>query len=102
MCWTYFKTIEHRPVTRGKGGEASPANIRHPGKICWALKTIGHSLKNLGPCQKILRHPWCLKLVLGLIGHSLKIEPLSENSSPHLVSQAGYGPGQNRLMDCLF
>jgi len=30
------------------------------------LKTIGHSLKNLGPSQKPLRHPWCPKLVTGL------------------------------------
>jgi len=37
------------------------------------LKTIEHSLKNLGPSQKTLRHPWCLKLVTGLIGHNLKI-----------------------------
>jgi len=37
------------------------------------LKTIGHSLKNSGPSQKTLRHPWCPKLVTGLIGHSLKI-----------------------------
>jgi len=37
------------------------------------LKIIGHSLKNLGPCQKTLRHPWCPKLVTGLIGHSVKI-----------------------------
>jgi len=26
------------------------------------------------------------------VGHSLKNLGLSENSSPHLVSQAGYGP----------
>jgi len=25
------------------------------------LKTIGHSLKNLGPSKKTLRHPWCPK-----------------------------------------
>jgi len=31
------------------------------------LKTIGHSLKNLGPSQKTLRHPRCPKLVTGLI-----------------------------------
>jgi len=30
------------------------------------LKTIGHSLKNLGPSQKTLRHPWFPKLVTGL------------------------------------
>jgi len=30
-------------------------------------------LKNLGPTEKTLRHPWCPKLVTGLIGHSLKI-----------------------------
>jgi len=30
------------------------------------LKTIGHSLKNLGPSQKTLRHPWCPKPVTGL------------------------------------
>jgi len=27
MYWTYFKTIGHRPVTSGKEGEASPANL---------------------------------------------------------------------------
>jgi len=31
------------------------------------LKTIGHSLKNLGPSQKTLRHPWCPKLLAGLL-----------------------------------
>jgi len=30
------------------------------------LKTIGHSLKNLGPFQKTLRPTWCSKLVTGL------------------------------------
>jgi len=30
------------------------------------LKTIGHSLKNLVPSQKTLRHPWCSKMVTGL------------------------------------
>jgi len=30
------------------------------------LKTIGHSLKNLGLSQKTLRHPWCPELVTGL------------------------------------
>jgi len=30
------------------------------------LKTIGHSLKNLGPSRKTLRQPWCPKLVTGL------------------------------------
>jgi len=67
-----------------------------------SLKTLGHGLKNLGPSQKILRHSWFPKLVTGLVGHSLKFEPLSENSSPHLEFEAGYGPGQNRLMDWLF
>jgi len=28
---------------------------------------MGHSLKNVGPSQKTLRHPWCPKLVTGLI-----------------------------------
>jgi len=31
------------------------------------FKTIGHSLKNLGPPQKTLRPPFCPKLVTGLI-----------------------------------
>jgi len=68
MCWTYFKTIGHRPVTRGKGSEAYLANLfAPPGNICWAyLETIGHSLKILGPSQKTLRHPCCPKLVTGL------------------------------------
>jgi len=36
--------------------------------MCWThFKTIGHSLKNLSPSQKILRHPWYPKLVTGLI-----------------------------------
>jgi len=47
------------------------------------LKTIGHSLKNLGPSQKTLRHPWCPKLVTGLIGHSLKLcAPLRKFFAP--------------------
>jgi len=37
------------------------------------LKTIGHSLKTLGPSQKTLRHHWRPKLVTGLSGHNLKI-----------------------------
>jgi len=35
------------------------------------LKTIGHSLKKLGPTQKILRPTWCPKLVTGLGKHRL-------------------------------
>jgi len=31
------------------------------------LVLIGHSLKNVGPSQKNLHHPWCPKLVTGLI-----------------------------------
>jgi len=47
------------------------------------LKTIGHSLKNLGSSQKTLRHPWCPKLVTGLIGHRLKNwAPLRKLFSP--------------------
>jgi len=54
-----------RPVTRGN----LPAKLfALHGKFCWAqLQTIGHSLKNLGPSQKTLRHPWCPKLVTGLV-----------------------------------
>jgi len=37
------------------------------------LKTIGHSLKSLGPSQKTLRHPWCLKLVTGLLQPSISL-----------------------------
>jgi len=49
------------------GGEATPTKIfRPPPEKVVALKTIGHSLKNLGSSQKILRHPWCPKLVTGL------------------------------------
>ena len=47
------------------------------------MKTIGHSLKKLGPSQKTLRHPWCPRLVTGLIGHSLKIwAPLRKLFAP--------------------
>jgi len=31
------------------------------------FKIIGHSSKNLGPSQKILRPSWCPKLVMGLV-----------------------------------
>jgi len=66
MCWTYFETFGHRPVTRGEGAKPTHLFVP-PGKIGWAyLKTIGHSLKSLGPSQKTLRHPWCPKLVTGL------------------------------------
>jgi len=37
------------------------------------FKTIGHSLKNLGPSQKTLCPPWCSKLVTGLTSRSLSI-----------------------------
>jgi len=65
------------------------------------------SKKNLGgrnlPCNP-LRPPW--KNLLGIVENYWtlfeKFGPLSENSSPHLVFQAGYEPGQNRLMDWLF
>jgi len=30
-------------------------------------KCVDHSLKNLGPSQRTLRRPWCLKLMTGLI-----------------------------------
>jgi len=30
-------------------------------------KCVGRNLKNLGPSQKTLRHPWCPKLVTGLL-----------------------------------
>jgi len=77
MCWTYIKTIGHRPVTGGKGGEASPTNL-----FAARRKSAGHS-------WKLLDIVW-------------KFRTLSENSSPPLVPQAGYGPRQNRLMDWLF
>jgi len=51
------------------------------------LKTIGHSLKNLGPSQKTLRHPWCPKLVTGLIGYSLKIGPSQKTLCPTWYSK---------------
>jgi len=41
MCWTYFKTIGHRPVTRGKGAKP-PLQIFLP------------------PLKKSVRHSWKL------------------------------------------
>jgi len=36
--------------------------------MCWTwFKTIGRSLKNLGPSQKTIRPTWCPKLVTGLV-----------------------------------
>jgi len=33
--------------------------------MCWTLfESIGHSLKNLSPSQKTLRHPWCPNLLV--------------------------------------
>jgi len=67
-----------RPVTRGDAGEAKP-------------------LENFSP-------PW--KNVLGIVqncwmGIVEKVGPLSQNSSPPLVSQAGYGPrGENFSRFC--
>jgi len=57
-----------RPVTRGPQGAKPPLPkfFAPPPEKVVALKTIGHSLKNLGSSQKILRHPWCPKLVTGL------------------------------------
>jgi len=40
MFWTYFKTIGHRAVTTGEGGEASPAILFAPLK-----KSVGRSWK---------------------------------------------------------
>ena len=46
-----------------------------PWKMCWTqFKTIGHSLKNLGPSQKTLRPTWCPKLVVGL--RMIVLQPL--------------------------
>jgi len=53
-----------RPVTRGgsRRGEVPP------GKMFWTkFKSIGHSVKNLSPSHKTLRHPWRPKLVTGLV-----------------------------------
>jgi len=63
------KSLENRPVTRRAQGAASPPleNFSAPLEKC-----VGYSLKLLDIVQKI----WAL----------------SENSSPLLVSQAGYGP----------
>ena len=41
-----------------------------------------HSLKNLGPSQKTLRHPWCPKLVTGLFVTKI-------NHWHHIVCKAG-------------
>jgi len=55
------------------------------------------------PC-KPFRLSWknLLDIVENYWTYFEKNGPLSENSSPHLVLQAGYGPGQNRRMDWLF
>ena len=70
-CWRfkYISVAQARNQKGRKGGEAPPRKIFTPlGKMCWTyFKATGDSLKN--------------------------IFLLSENSSPPLVSQAGYGPG---------
>jgi len=68
MCWTYFKTIGHRPVTREEGSKPP-------------LQTFSPPWKNL---LGIAENYWTLFEKFG---------PLSENSSPRLVFQVGYGPG---------
>jgi len=62
----FFCREPNRPVT--KGGDARIENFSPPLEKC-----IGYSLKILDITQKF--------------------GPLSEKSSPFLVSQAGYGPG---------
>jgi len=60
-CYKGYVTDIRRPATRVGAGGRSPYKIfRPPGKC------VGHSLKNLGPCQKTLRPTWCPKLVTDL------------------------------------
>jgi len=60
---SYFFLPDHQQARNqgnqgGAGGRSLACNIFRPsGKMGWTfLKTIGHSLKNLGPSQKTLRH----------------------------------------------
>ena len=66
LAWLNSKKLGFtRPVTRG--GEAPLEKFRPAGKMCWTYsETIVHSLKNLSPCEKTLRPPWCPKVVTGL------------------------------------
>jgi len=48
MCWTYFKTIGHRPVTRGKGAKPPLQTFSPP-----LEKSVGHSRKPLDIVWKI-------------------------------------------------
>jgi len=52
--------------------QGDAGGLRLHGKMFWTwFKTIGHSLKNLGPSKKTFRLPWCPKLVMGLcVRHS--------------------------------
>jgi len=49
------------------------------------LKTIRHSLKNLGPSQKTLRPTWCPKLVTGLGKTSDGLAFLTNNRDVTLI-----------------
>jgi len=58
------------------------------------LKAIGHSLNNLGPSQKTLRHPLCPNLVTDLIAHSLKIWAPQKTLRPTWYSKLAAGLGK--------
>ena len=55
MYWTYFKSIGHRPVTRGKGCEASPANF-----FALLEKSVAHNFKIWAPLRKLFATPGVL------------------------------------------
>jgi len=78
MCWTYFKTIGHNPVTRGESGAKTPLQTFLPS----LEKSVGP--KKFGPLSENLSPPLVSQaIVTGLIGHSLKIwAPLRKLYAP--------------------
>ena len=70
-------------------------------KIGFLYRTCAGQDRNQGgriPPRKIFAPlEKCVGHILKLLETGQKFEPLSENSSPLLVSQAGYGPGYNLI-----
>jgi len=61
-CAKQGPAVTTLPQARNQEGEV-PLKLFSPP----LEKFVGHSLKNLGPSQKTLRHIWCPKLVPGLL-----------------------------------
>jgi len=67
--------------------------------MCWTqFKTIGYSLKNVGPSQKTLRPTWCPKLVTGLVNRRspARVDNVSDKCCDYPVYSTFYRPAGPR------